>query len=86
MTRPTPESAFGAPPQGGDPGGPAVPDPRRLLDRAHLSTGEPMLLARLLSPAAAAQWLAAQGVKQVINLEGGIDRWSRQVDAGVSRY
>ena len=60
MTRPTPESAFGAPPQGGDPGGPAEPDPRRLLDRAHLSTGEPMLLARLLSPAAAAQWLAAK--------------------------
>jgi len=35
---------------------------------------------------AVAQWLAAQGVKQVINLEGGIDRWSRQVDTGVPRY
>ena len=29
-----PRSAFGAPPQGGGAGGPAEPDPRRLLDRA----------------------------------------------------
>ncbi|HEV8312341.1 MAG TPA: ribonuclease HII [Burkholderiaceae bacterium] len=33
-----PRSAFGAPPQGGDAGGPAKPDPRRPLDRGALGT------------------------------------------------
>ena len=34
----------------------------------------------------AATWLARRGVDKVSNLEGGIDGWSKQVDAGVRRY
>ena len=45
-----PRSAFGAPPQGGDPGGPAKPDPRRPLGRA-LSKGQLIGLAVLLAAA-----------------------------------
>jgi rhodanese-related sulfurtransferase len=30
--------------------------------------------------------LARQGFKNVSNLEGGIDRWSREVDESVPRY
>jgi len=45
-----PRSAFGAPPQGGDPGGPAKPDPRRPLGRA-LSKGQLIVLAVLLAAA-----------------------------------
>jgi excinuclease ABC subunit C len=42
-----PRSAFGAPPQGGDPGGPAEPDPRRPLDD-EAAAGKPRRgLARL---------------------------------------
>jgi hypothetical protein len=40
MTTP---SAFGAPPQGGAAGGPAEPDPRRLLDRCRASDVMPQL-------------------------------------------
>ncbi len=36
--------------------------------------------------AMAAQWLRAQGIPRVANLEGGIDRWSLDVDASVPRY
>jgi adenylyltransferase/sulfurtransferase len=36
--------------------------------------------------AAAADWLRAHGFGRVWNLAGGIDRWSREVDAGVPRY
>ncbi len=35
---------------------------------------------------AVAQWLASRGVGGTINLEGGIDRWSRVVDPSVPRY
>jgi rhodanese-related sulfurtransferase len=31
-------------------------------------------------------WLAAQGLDGVLNLEGGINAWSVEVDAGVMRY
>jgi rhodanese-related sulfurtransferase len=31
-------------------------------------------------------YLARQGFKNVSNLEGGIDRWSCEVDRGVPRY
>lgn len=33
-----------------------------------------------------AQWLAAQGLDGAINLAGGIDAWSVEVDAAVPRY
>ena len=33
-----------------------------------------------------ANYLAAAGFTEVVNLEGGIDAWSRQVDAAVPRY
>jgi rhodanese-related sulfurtransferase len=33
-----------------------------------------------------AQWLAARGVAGLLNLEGGIDAWSSQVDPAVPRY
>ncbi len=36
--------------------------------------------------AAAADWLARQGIGDVANLEGGIDAWSRRVDRAVRRY
>lgn len=32
------------------------------------------------------QFLESQGFEQVINLSGGIDAWSRDVDPGVPRY
>ncbi len=35
---------------------------------------------------AAARWLAAQGVGDVHNLEGGIDAWSTGVDPNLPRY
>jgi rhodanese-related sulfurtransferase len=31
-------------------------------------------------------WLRGQGWKNVLNMEGGIDNWARQVDASVGRY
>ena len=34
----------------------------------------------------AATWLAAQGFGDVWNLEGGIERWSDEVDPDVPRY
>ena len=34
----------------------------------------------------AAQWLARNGFTRVHNLAGGIDAWSRNVDAAVPRY
>lgn len=35
---------------------------------------------------AAANWLAGRGLENVVNLEGGIDAWSIQVDQTVKRY
>ena len=35
---------------------------------------------------AAATWLLGRGFASVQNLEGGIDAWSRRVDASVPRY
>jgi rhodanese-related sulfurtransferase len=35
---------------------------------------------------AVAQWLAGQGVRDVANLDGGIDVWSVVVDPDVPRY
>jgi rhodanese-related sulfurtransferase len=31
-------------------------------------------------------WLRGQGWNNVVNMEGGIDSWARQVDASVGRY
>jgi rhodanese-related sulfurtransferase len=31
-------------------------------------------------------WLRGQGWSNVVNMEGGIDNWARQVDASVGRY
>jgi molybdopterin/thiamine biosynthesis adenylyltransferase/rhodanese-related sulfurtransferase len=36
--------------------------------------------------AMATQWLRSQGFARVANLEGGIDAWSREVDASIPRY
>lgn len=33
-----------------------------------------------------AEWLVGQGLESVQNLGGGIDAWSREVDAGVPLY
>src|SRR3954462_6286841 len=33
-----------------------------------------------------ADWLAAQGLTGVLNLRGGIEAWSLEVDPGVQRY
>jgi rhodanese-related sulfurtransferase len=33
-----------------------------------------------------ARWLIAQGLRPVLNLEGGIDAWSAHVDPGLPRY
>ncbi len=33
-----------------------------------------------------ADWLTGQGVENVLNLEGGIDGWSRTVDPDTPRY
>ena len=35
---------------------------------------------------AVARWLAARGMTEVVNLEGGIDAWSTEVDPAVPRY
>ena len=35
---------------------------------------------------AVVQWLASRGVRDLLNLEGGIDAWSVAVDPGVRRY
>lgn len=35
---------------------------------------------------AAATWLAGQGFREIWNLEGGIDRWSIEVDPALPRY
>ena len=32
------------------------------------------------------QWLRERGVENCFSVAGGIDRWSREVDAGVPRY
>ncbi|BAH37206.1 MAG TPA: rhodanese-like domain-containing protein [Gemmatimonas aurantiaca] len=34
----------------------------------------------------AANWLVQQGFQQLINIEGGIDAWSHQVDPDIPRY
>lgn len=34
----------------------------------------------------AVTWLRRQGYAQVANLEGGIDRWSLEIDGSVARY
>jgi len=31
-------------------------------------------------------WLRSQGWNNVVNMDGGIDRWATSVDAGVGRY
>lgn len=31
-------------------------------------------------------WLRGQGWSNVLNMEGGIDSWARQIDASVGRY
>ena len=31
-------------------------------------------------------WLREQGVENCVSLEGGIDRWSREIDPSVPRY
>jgi len=36
--------------------------------------------------AAVAEWLTGQGVPGLLNLEGGVDEWSRRVDPSVPRY
>lgn len=36
--------------------------------------------------AAAAEWLRDQGIERVLNLAGGIDRWSLEVDPAMRRY
>lgn len=36
--------------------------------------------------AAAAEWLRDQGIERVLNLVGGIDRWSLEVDPAMRRY
>jgi rhodanese-related sulfurtransferase len=33
-----------------------------------------------------ASWLSAEGIAQVVNLEGGIDAWSTDVDPSLPRY
>ena len=33
-----------------------------------------------------ARWLAGRGASLILNLEGGIDAWSREIDATVPRY
>ena len=35
---------------------------------------------------AVARWLAAQGLGMIVNLKGGIDAWSIEVDPSVPRY
>lgn len=35
---------------------------------------------------AVAEFLEARGFSQVINLQGGIDAWSREVDPSIPRY
>jgi rhodanese-related sulfurtransferase len=34
----------------------------------------------------AATWLARRGIGDLINLDGGIDAWSRRVDRAIRRY
>lgn len=34
----------------------------------------------------AAQFLAAQGLDQVVNIEGGIDAWATSIEPGLPRY
>ena len=33
-----------------------------------------------------ADWLRRQGVEACMSMEGGIDRWSREIDPAVPRY
>ncbi len=35
---------------------------------------------------AVARWLADQGMGPIVNLKGGVDAWSIEVDSGVPRY
>lgn len=59
--------------------------PQRLheLDRAHPTVVMCHLGGRSRR---VAEYLAAQGFSEVFNLAGGIDAWSREVDADVPRY
>jgi rhodanese-related sulfurtransferase len=59
------------------------------LDRVRSAAGGARLLVYChhgVRSMAAAAWLSLQGVERVVNLEGGIDLWSVQVDPSVPRY
>jgi len=34
----------------------------------------------------AVQFLRAQGMNNITNLQGGIDRWSLEIDSSIARY
>jgi rhodanese-related sulfurtransferase len=72
----------------------------RLLEAVHIPMGEvPDALERIprdrpvvfmchhgVRSAQVADWLRGQGYENVLNLRGGIDAWSRQVDPGLPVY
>lgn len=62
--------------------------PARLGELSRVAEGRPMVVychhgQRSL---VVATWLAARGVAGLLNLEGGIDAWSRRVDRDMPRY
>lgn len=60
-----------------------LPEASPSLSRSALTV---MVCHHGMRSAAAADYLRDAGFEQVLNLSGGIDRWSRDVDPTVPRY
>ena len=63
--------------------------PERLADlRAAYGAGQPLacLCHHGMRSQQVANYLAQNGFGEVVNLQGGIDAWSQQVDPSVARY
>ena len=62
--------------------------PARFDDLRAAAESAPMVVYchRGIRSMTVADWLTCRGVRDVHNLEGGIDAWSALVDPGLARY
>ena len=62
--------------------------PARIAELQHLGTDRPIacLCHHGMRSLQVANFLAQSGFTEIVNLQGGIDAWSRQVDPGVPVY
>lgn len=56
------------------------------LDRIPQDTPVVIMCHHGTRSAQVTQWLRAQGYQNVLNMEGGIDGWSHQVDSSIPLY